>query len=382
MKAQPYRQTLPANWFYDPEQYLRELQAIWYRDWICLGREEDWPASGDFRRARIGDEQIFVTRAGDALTRFHPRQGGEVHAFHNTCRHRGSLLCEAEAGSFGKGRIVCPYHAWSYALSGELERVPRATDADGIRLEDFPLYRVALESWRGFVFVNLAAEPRSGLQEALAEEARNVVAWPLEEVRRVHRAEHRLACNWKIFWENYLECYHCPGVHPDLCRLVPVYRTGFMDYGDAGLEPDPRRPHAMLRPGAVTWSTDGGTDLPWFDGLGEADAERGMTFASWAPTMFLVAHVDYVRTVRVMPLGPEQTRLIVDWYVHRDLAADPALDVERLVAFGSQVVAEDARVCELNQQGMRCGRHERGVLLEVENYVHDFEQWVRQRLSD
>ena len=183
MKAQPYRQTLPANWFYDPEQYLRELQAIWYRDWICLGREEDWPASGDFRRARIGDEQIFVTRAGD----------GALHAFHNTCRHRGSLLCEAEAGSFGKGRIVCPYHAWSYALSGELERVPRATDADGIRLEDFPLYRVALESWRGFVFVNLAAEPRSSLQEALAEEAGNVAPWPLEEVRRVHRAEHRLA---------------------------------------------------------------------------------------------------------------------------------------------------------------------------------------------
>lgn len=372
MNSQRYRETLPASWFYDAGQYRRELAAIWYRDWLCLGREEDWPASGDFRRHQIGEQQILVTRAAD----------GALHAFHNTCRHRGSVLCEAESGRFEGGRIVCPYHAWAYSLSGELERAPRSTDADRIRLQDFPLYRVAVDTWRGFVFVNLAAEPGRSLQETLSGEAGNVAAWPLEDLRRVHRSTQQLACNWKIFWENYLECYHCPGVHPDLCRLVPVYRTGFMEYADAGQEPDPQRPHAMLRPGAVTWSTDGATELPWFPGLGEADAERGMTFATWQPTLFLVAHVDYVRTVRVMPLGPELTELTVDWYVHRDVVDHPALDVERLIAFGSQVVSEDARVCELNQQGIRCSRHERGVLLEVEDYVHNFEQWVRRRLDE
>jgi Rieske 2Fe-2S family protein len=372
MNSQSYRETLPASWFYDPDQYRRELSAIWYRDWLCLGREEDWPATGDFRRQQIGDQQILVTRAGD----------GALHAFHNTCRHRGSVLCEVESGRFDSGRIVCPYHAWAYSLSGELERAPRATDADRIRLQDFPLYRVHIATWRGFVFVNLAEKPALSLQESLSAEAENVAAWPLEDLRRVHRSTHRLACNWKIFWENYLECYHCPGVHPDLCRLVPVYRTGFMEYADAGHEPDPQRPHAMLRPGAVTWSTDGETPLPWFEGLGAADAERGMTFATWQPTLFLVAHVDYVRTVRVLPLGPEQTELTVDWYVHRDVVKHPALDVNRLVAFGSQVVTEDARVCELNQQGIRCRRHERGILLEVEDYVHDFEQWVRRRLDE
>ena len=107
-----------------------------------------------------------------------------------------------------------------------------------------------------------------------------------------------------------------------------------------------------------------------------------MTFATWQPTMFLVAHVDYVRTVRVMPLGPGQTELTVDWYVHRDVLNHPQLDVSRLIAFGSQVVSEDARVCELNQQGIRCSRHEQGILLEVEDYVHEFEQWVRRRLDE
>jgi Rieske 2Fe-2S family protein len=372
MATAPYRETLPASWFYDPVHYGREVRAIWQRDWICVGREEDWPQSGDFQRLRIGGQQIVVTRAED----------GALHAWHNTCRHRGSVLCETDTGRFEQGRIVCPYHAWTYALSGELLRAPRSTQRDGLRLEDFPLYRVALANWRGFVFVNLAEEPAISFEAFLAGEAERVAAWPLEDLRRVHRDRQRLACNWKVFWENFLECYHCPGVHPELVRLVPLYRTGFMEYADAGLEPDPARPSAMLRPGAVTWSSDGSAALPWFEGLGTADAERGMTFATLPPTMFLVAHVDYVRSVRVLPLGPEETELTVDWYVHRDRVDHPALDVGQLTAFASQVVAEDARACELNQAGLRCGRHAGGVLLEVEDYVYDFEQWVRGRLED
>lgn len=370
MTDRNYRETLPASYFYDPLQYRRELQCIWYRQWLCLGREEDWPETGDFRRVSIGEEQVIVTRAGD----------GALHAFHNTCRHRGSVLCEADSGSFRNGRIVCPYHAWSYSLSGELQNTPRTTGSDAIKLEDFPLYRVALQVWRGFVFVNLDSDVPP-LEQALGDEADNVTAWPLEDLRLVHRATHRLACNWKIFWENYLECYHCPGVHPDLCELVPIYREGWMDYRDAGREPEPDQPHSMLKSGAVTWSADGTTGLPWFDGLGEKEKEAGMTFATCLPTMFLVAHVDYVRTVRVMPVGPEETELTVDWYVHRNVVHHPQLDIDRLVAFASQVVREDARACELNQQGIRCGRHERGVLLERENYVFEFEQWVQRQLD-
>jgi Rieske 2Fe-2S family protein len=370
MTISTYRESLPASYFYDPKQFLTELKSIWYREWLCLGREEDWPASGDFRRVRIGEEQVIVTRAGD----------GDLQAFHNTCRHRGSLLCETDSGSFRDGRIVCPYHAWSYSLKGELKSAPRTTASDGIQTEDFPLYRVALESWRGFVFINLDTNP-TPLAQVIGDEADHVSAWPLEDLRRVHQATHSIACNWKIFWENYLECYHCPGVHPDLCQLVPLYRIGWMDYGDAGLEPDPERPHAMLRPGAVTWSGDGSSSLPWFDGLGEKEREAGMMFATFLPTMFLVAHVDYVRTVRVMPISPEETELTVDWYVHRDTVDHPELDIDRLTAFASQVVSEDARACELNQQGIRCGRHQHGVLLERENSVFEFEQWVRERLN-
>lgn len=373
MSATSYRATVPASWFTDPDHHRRELRDVWYREWLCVGREEDWAEPGEFRRVGIGDQQVVVTRG----------ESGELHAFHNTCRHRGAALCEAESGRFRGGRIVCPYHAWAYGLDGRLLKAPRTTERDALRTEDFTLYRVALEVWRGFVFVNLEQEPRRTLAEALGEEAGHLAAWPLEDLRRVQCDVHELACNWKVFWENYNECYHCPGVHRDLVRLVPVYGTGFMEYADAGLAPaDLKRPSAMLREGAETWSDDGAAQLPPFEGLGADDRARGMTFSTFLPTMFIVAHVDYVRTVGVRPLGPEQTELTVEWYVHRDRVGHPALDVDRLASFARQVVAEDARVCELNQQGLRCARHERGVLLEVEDYVYAFEQWLRERLAD
>jgi Rieske 2Fe-2S family protein len=372
MSSTGYRHTLPARYFYDPQRFQDELREIWRQEWLCVGRDEDWPQTGDFRRLDLAGQQIFITRD----------KGGALHAFFNSCRHRGAALCEATAGRFSNGRIVCPYHAWSYGLDGSFLQAPRSTAEDGLDPADFGLYRVALQTWRGFVFVNLADQPRQSLEQAVAGEGDRLAAWPLEDLRRVHRSTHRLACNWKVFWENYLECYHCPGVHPDLCRLVPLYRTGYTAYADAGVQPDPERPAAMLRPGAATWSADGNALLPPFKGLGDADAQRGMTFADFMPSMFLVAHVDYVRSVGLLAIGPEETELTVDWYVHGDLLEHPDLDVPRLIAFGSQVVAEDARVCELNQQGLRCERHQRGVLLRLEDHVYEFEQWVRERMGD
>ena len=107
--------SLPSAWYYDAAQYARELEAVWYRDWVCVARQEDLREPGDYLVAAIGEESVIVTRDRE----------GRPRAFHNTCRHRGSQLCEAAGGRFAGGRIVCPYHAWSYALSGELLATPK-----------------------------------------------------------------------------------------------------------------------------------------------------------------------------------------------------------------------------------------------------------------
>jgi Rieske 2Fe-2S family protein len=248
--------SLPAAWYFDPAQYARELEAVWYRDWICVGRAEDLPGVGDYLVVPVGEESLILTRDRE----------GRPRAFHNTCRHRGSTLCATSRGHFANGRIVCPYHAWTYGLGGELLATPRMDLPADFRRENYPLYAAHLDTWGGFLFVNLSDKPATTLQSFLGDEAENVRRWPLADLVSVHREVSTLACNWKIFWENYSECYHCPGIHPELCRVVPLYREGLIG-------------HARVAPGFVTWTVDGQTKLPLIDGPSDADRALGAVFA-------------------------------------------------------------------------------------------------------
>ena len=135
-------------------------------------------------------------------------------------------------------------------------------------------------------------------------------------------------CNWKIFWENFNECLHCPGVHKHLSQLVPIYGRGLMARHD---DPDWQR-HADndapefsggLKRGAETWSEDGRAHGPKFAGLSESERAAGQTYATHLPSMFVVGHVDYVRTVSLRPVGPEQTELTAEWlFAPEALASD------------------------------------------------------------
>src|SRR3954469_11368348 len=136
---------LPAAWYRDPVHYQRELEAFWYSRWIAVAREEQLAQPGDWRLARIGTQSLFITKD----------ETGGLRAFHNTCRHRGSVLCTGESGNFARKRIVCPYHSWTYDLAGQLVATPRRMETADFRMADFPLYRVATATWGGFVFVNL-----------------------------------------------------------------------------------------------------------------------------------------------------------------------------------------------------------------------------------
>jgi Rieske 2Fe-2S family protein len=366
--------SLPAAWYYDPAQYSRELEAVWYRDWICVGRAEDLREPGDYVVVMIGDESLILTR---------DREGG-LRAFHNTCRHRGTILCTTLRGRFANGRIVCPYHAWSYALSGELLTAPKMELPADFRRENYSLYAAHADCWGGFLFVNLSDEPPTTLTAFLGREAENVRRWPLADLVSVHREVKTLACNWKVFWENYSECYHCPGIHPELCRVMPIYKEGILSYADSSTSPphgktDDVRPR--VAPGFVTWTLNGQTKLPLIEGPSEADRTLGVVFASFTANLFIAAHPDYVRSVRIAPRGPEQVELTVDWLLPPGAAERNAKELENMYALGRLVVAQDGRVCELNQQGLRSRSHREGILMPQEHALHDFHEWLRARLA-
>jgi Rieske 2Fe-2S family protein len=366
--------SLPSSWYFDPAQYALELERIWSRQWIYLCRSETIAEPAAFRTFTIGTQPLLIVRGDDRVLR----------AFFNTCRHRGSMLCSEPAGRLAGNAITCPYHAWRYRLSGELTRIPSAGRAHYVPLGETALYPVALKEWRGFVYVRLA-DPGSGSPESFNANTETVANWPLEELVLGHRLTQRIKCNWKIFWENYNECLHCPNVHPALSQLVPIYRRGIMEERD-----DPNwRAHAAdsdpafrggLRSGAATWSVDGRTLGHEFPGLSEEERRLGYHFVTNLPSHYLVAHVDYVRSSRLLPLGPEETEIEVEWLFPRETLADPQSDIRTVCEFSAQVLAEDAAACEVNQRGLRSTPHRQGMLMPEEYDLFRLHEWLRAQL--
>ena len=365
---------LPATWYYDAAHYEQELAAIWYRDWVCIGRVEALQVAGDYFVGHIGNQSIIVTLAGDL----------SIRAFHNTCRHRGSVLCQQDSGRFRNGRIICPYHTWTYSTDGQLLETPRRIASDDFDVAGYSLYSVHVDTWRGFVFVNLGDNPELQLREFLGDEVDLLANWPLEDMRSVKQQTLSIACNWKIFWENYNECYHCPRVHPELCRVMPVYKQGVFDDRDVpGWEPgfDGDQGFGRVAADARTWARDGQSSLPEIPGLTDAEREMGVMFASVTASMYVVGHPDYVRSVRIVPTGPESIDLVVDWLLPDEPAVEDEQGIAAIVELVQLVIEQDGKACELNQQGLHSNRHQRGVLVPQEFEIWHFHEWLRKKLE-
>jgi glycine betaine catabolism A len=366
---------LLADAYFDPRQYERELQRIWYRNWVYVGRSSDIARARSFRTFEFGDQKILLVRDDQ----------GALHGFHNTCRHRGAALCRESEGTLRTGSIICPYHAWVYNLQGELLRTSSRTHASGFRLADYPLYKISVKEWNGFVFVALAPNPPP-FEKIFDLPLDRLDAWPLQELVVGHVLLKTIQSNWKIFWENYNECLHCPGVHPKLSQLVPIYGRGLLEERDDpewkahAADADPKY-KGGLRSGAATWSLDGRTTAKPFPGLSDADMQAGHVYMTSLPSVFLVGHVDYVRVVRLLPLGPEKTELRVEYLFSPGTLADPGFDLRNVVDFTNLVMTEDAEVCELNQRGLRAGPHARGVVMPEEYVIRQFHDWLRAELA-
>ena len=368
--------TLPSRYYVEPAHFELELQKIWYRDWVYLCRAEALPAPRSFATFKLGTQSVLVVRDDT----------GALRAFHNTCRHRGAALCSLESGRFPSGAITCRYHAFSYGLDGKFLRRP----AHGRELPemalDLSLYAIQLREWNGFVFVNLDPAPASAPEHYFQADAAALQNWPLAGLRIAHAQERTVQCNWKVLWENYNECLHCPGVHPNLSRLVPIYRRGIMEpKDDAHWEAHAGRAEPEfqggLRAGAASWTSDAQPHGTPFPGLSARARELGYLYLSFPPSVYLVAHVDYVRVVRYLPLGPAQTQVSAQWLVAPESLSQPGFDIRPAVDFVNEVMGEDAAVCELVQQGLGSIAHETGVLMPEEYDVHRFQDWVRSELA-
>jgi Rieske 2Fe-2S family protein len=366
---------LPAEAYFDARHYERELQRIWYRNWVYVGRSSDVAQPRAFRTFELGDQRLLLVR-DDA---------GVLQGFHNTCRHRGAALCRESEGTLRSAAIVCPYHAWVYDLQGDLLRTSSKHRPEGFEESDYPLYKVRVKEWGGFIFVALTDEPPP-LEKLFDQPLNRLDAWPLSELTVGHVLVKTVGCNWKIFWENYNECLHCPSVHPQLSQLVPIFGRGLLEERDDprweahASDPDPKF-KGGLREGASTWSLDGRMTGRPFPSVSEDDRRLGAIYQTGLPSIFIVGHADYVRVVRLRPLGPELTELRVEYLFSPQTLADPAFDLRNIVDFTNAVMTEDAEVCELNQRGLHAAPHARGVVMPEEYIIRQFHEWVGSELD-
>jgi glycine betaine catabolism A len=366
---------LSADAYYDPHRFQVEMRRIWQRNWVYVGRSSEVANSRSFTTFKLADQNVLLVRDDQ----------GTLRGFHNTCRHRGAQLCTETHGTLRSNAIVCRYHAWVYSLEGSLMRTTSKTIPQGFELADYSLYPVRVHEWRGFIYVALTDSPpefASMWDVPLTQLDR----WPLEDLAVGHVMNRTIACNWKIFWENYNECLHCPSVHQQLSTLVPIYGRGLLEeqddpqWQDHQASTDPRW-KGGLRAGAKTWSLDGQVTGTAFSGLSENDLKVGYSYMTGIPSTMIAAHADYVRVIRLLPLGPETTQMRVEYLFSKDTLTDQGANIRNAVDFTNTVLAEDADVCELTQRGLRAAPHTKGVLMPEEYLLRQFHEWLDRQLA-
>lgn len=350
--------SLPAEWYTDPAIYQIERDHIFRRTWQWVGRAEEVAAPGDYFTAVLGDIPIVVVRSESGIV-----------SYVNICRHRRH---EVMSGAGNRRSLQCPYHAWTYGLDGCLRSAPRTEQEPNFRQEDYPLLPVQVAAWGPWVFAS--ADPRTPPLEHFLGGLPAAIGADLDLGRLVYyqRAAWSRSANWKVMLENFLECYHCPVQHPTFSALIDVRPEAY----DRQEHPWHSSQFAPVRetPGAAARGATGA-----YDARGELG--RAQFHFLWPNFTISVnpGHPNLHLDVWI-PDGPERTRGISETYFAPGVPDDYARD---LIAFNAQVSAEDDRLTDSVQRGVRAGLPIRGrTLARTEPLVLHFQRLLLDSLID
>jgi choline monooxygenase len=348
--------TIPARLYIDPVYLELERERVFAHSWQLVGRAEQVAESGEFFTAEVGNDSIVILRDRDTL-----------RGFHNVCLHRAGPVAH---GCGKRQTLQCKYHGWTYSLEGELLRAPEMEGVERFTPADMRLRPVAVATWGPLVFANLDGKAPP-LADMLEDIPQRVAPFRCESMRYVMRKEYELACNWKVYVDNYLEGYHIPVVHPTLHKEI--------DYDSYRVEP--RRyssiQHAPLRPVAGSGAPDERRNDPANTDV--AEAVYGWIF----PNMMLNVYMGQMQTNVVVPLSHDRTRVVFEWFASNP-PADPATDPDwaRLVAFSDEIQDEDVEICQTVQRNLRSRVYDRGrYSAKRENGVHHFHSLLHEFLT-
>ncbi len=348
--------TIPSRLYIDPVYLELERERIFAHTWQFVGRMEQVAESGQFFTAEIGNDSIVVLRDGDTL-----------RGFYNVCLHRAGPVAH---GCGKRQTLQCKYHGWTYTLDGTLLRAPEMEGVERFTPSDMHLRAVAVATWGPLVFANLDGKAPP-LADMLDDIPGRVAQFGCESMRYVMRKEYELACNWKVYVDNYLEGYHIPVVHPSLHKEI--------DYDSYRVEPHRYSSiqHAPLRPVA---GAGAGGDRKYDPSKADiAEAVYGWIF----PNIMLNVYMGQMQTNVVVPVSHDRTIVVFEWFAANP-PADATTDPEwsKLIAFSDEIQDEDVEICETVQRNLRSRVYDRGrYSAKREVGVHHFHSLLHEFLT-
>jgi len=342
----PGAETLPQRYFVSEEIFAEELQKVFATNWVLVGHQSQLAAPGDYFLAEVDGESLIVTKD----------QRSTIRAFYNVCRHRGARLCEEQSGH--AATIQCPYHAWTYALDGRLLGAPHMDETPGFNKAEYPLKPARLGLWEGFIFVNLedASTERGGymsLEKWFEPLDGKFSAWNLASLRSAKRIEYDVHANWKLMFQNYSECYHCLGVHPELSKISPY------DSAENDLIKGPFLGGFMRIANDKSLTMSGNACALPVGNFGDEDF-RLVFYYSIFPNMLLSLHPDYVMVHQLEPQSPDRTLIFCDWFFNPEASKRDDFNPNDAIEFWDMVNKQDWHVCELSQKGISSRAYEPG----------------------
>ena len=336
--------TLPQRYFVSPEIFAEEQEKIFFRQWVLVGHQSQIAEAGDYFTAEVSGESFIIVRD----------KHGAIHGFYNLCRHRGSRLIENTKGQCAA--IQCPYHAWTYALDGRLLGAPHMDEMLEFNKAEYPLKPARLGLWEGFIFLNLG-DATASLEKWFEPLGRKFSPWNLAALRSAKRFEYDVRANWKLIFQNYSECYHCLGVHPELSKISPY------DSAENDLTEGPFLGGFMRIASDKSLTMSGNACALPVGNFGNEDF-RFVFYYSIFPNMLLSLHPDYAMVHQLEPQSPERTLIFCDWFFNPEAAGvtDPGykFDPDDAVEFWDMVNKQDWHVCELSQRGIASRAYEPG----------------------
>ncbi len=350
---------LPAAAFTDPGVLDWELERI-FGDWICAAHRSALAEPGDFVARELGTESFFVIAGED----------GELRAFYNVCRHRGSRLLEG-AGQ-GEAADPLPLSRLGLRLRRRAASRPPHREARGLRPR---MQRIAPDPDRGRRGPGAGRPERSGPDpgEHVGDLAEHLERYRSEDLTPAAERAYEVESNWKAIAENYNECLHCPGVHPEL-NALSAYDSGERFEGE-GLWCGGS---LILNEGAETMARPGGGGREPIAGL-DGEELSSVLYVSLFPNALISFHPDYVMLHTLWPRGPGRTAVTCEWLFEPATIAAEAFDPSDAVEFWDQVNREDWRVCELTQKGVASRGFTPGRYGDSEDDTHAFDRMVAER---